>query len=106
MRNITVVIREVTEWREVGVKLGIKPYKLEEIRLNRMNDVQHCKVRTCTCTCTCTVEPPNNGRDGSSTFVHYSEVSFMWRFFLCNHYLSIMGYDRCLYNHNRHDNDF
>ena len=50
MRNITVVIREVTEWREVGVKLGIKPYKLEEIRLNRMNDVQHCKVRTCACT--------------------------------------------------------
>ena len=30
---------------------------------------------------TTTVEPPNNGRDGSSTFVHYSEVSFMWRFF-------------------------
>ena len=50
MRNITVVIREVTEWREVGVKLGIKPYKLEEIRLNRMNDVQHCKVRTYACT--------------------------------------------------------
>ena len=52
MRNITVVIREVTEWREVGVKLGIKPYKLEEIRLNRMNDVQHCKVHVHACICT------------------------------------------------------
>ena len=28
-----------------------------------------------------TVEPPNNGHGGSCTFVHYSEVSFMWRFF-------------------------
>ena len=28
-----------------------------------------------------TVEPPNNGHGGSCTFIHYSEVSFMWRFF-------------------------
>ena len=39
-----------------------------------------------------TVEPPNNGRDGSSTFVHYSEVSFMWRFF----YVTILA---ALFNH-------
>ena len=45
-----VVIREVTEWREVGDKLGIELCALEEIRVNCMNNVQHCKVRTCACT--------------------------------------------------------
>ena len=43
MRNIVLALREVTNWRSVGVALEIKPYKLEEIRLNRMNDVQQCK---------------------------------------------------------------
>jgi len=43
MRNIVLALREVTNWRSVGVVLEMKPYKLEEIRLNRMNDVQQCK---------------------------------------------------------------
>ena len=43
MRNIVLALREVTNWHSVGVALEIKPYKLEEIRLNRMNDVQQCK---------------------------------------------------------------
>ena len=43
MRNIVLALREVTNWRSVGVALEIKPYKLEEIRLNRLNDVQQCK---------------------------------------------------------------
>ena len=38
-----------------------------------MNDKSKADVHT--------VEPPNNGHGGSCTFVHYSEVSFMWRFF-------------------------
>ena len=43
MRNIVLALREVTNWHSVGVALEIKPYKLEEIRLNRLNDVQQCK---------------------------------------------------------------
>ena len=43
MRNLVLALREVTNWHSVGVALEIKPYKLEEIHLNQMNDVQQCK---------------------------------------------------------------
>ena len=43
MRNIVRAIREVLNWSDVGTALGVKPYKLEEIRINRRGEVQECK---------------------------------------------------------------
>ena len=43
LRNITLALREVTDWYKVGVALEMKTHKLDEIRVNRMNDVQQCK---------------------------------------------------------------
>ena len=43
MRNIVRAIREVLNWSNIGTSLGVMPYKLEEIRINRRGDVQECK---------------------------------------------------------------
>ena len=44
MRNITLAIREVVEWYFLGISLNIDRHKLDEIRINRQNNPQHCKV--------------------------------------------------------------
>ena len=44
MRNITLAIREVVEWYGLGIALNIDRHKLDEIRINRQNNPQHCKV--------------------------------------------------------------
>lgn len=44
MRNLANALAEVIQWYELGIALGIKPFKLEEIRRNRMGEVQLCKL--------------------------------------------------------------
>lgn len=44
LRNLANELKEVVEWYQLGISLGIKSYRLDEIRMNRMGDVQHCKL--------------------------------------------------------------
>ena len=44
VRNISNILVEVVNWYQFGIALGMKSYKLEEIRHNRMGDVQLSKL--------------------------------------------------------------
>ena len=44
MKELTEALREVVDWHQLGVLLGIKPFRLQEVRMNHPHDAHHCKV--------------------------------------------------------------
>lgn len=44
MKNITNVLVEVGQWEQLGINLGIKQYKLNEIERSKRGDVPLCKI--------------------------------------------------------------
>ena len=47
IHNITLALRDVNDWNGLGVALNIAEYKLEEIKINNLGQVQACKVSSC-----------------------------------------------------------
>ena len=44
VRNITNLLVDVEDWESVGLELGISETKLSEIRYNRANNANLCKI--------------------------------------------------------------
>ena len=45
LRDIQNELRDVTDWYQLGVQLGIKTANLDEIRVNNPHNAQQCKTK-------------------------------------------------------------